>query len=292
MTDPMTAIGWGIQLSKLWLASGQEFPVRARDLALEVTKARFEEPVGLVIPHGIEGIDGMLSKRQKKKDWCISFDENVTVQGRINFTIAHELGHYLLHRGQKDSFQCGQMQLLEYGSPESRKIEVQANTFAAYLLMPRNDFEAQMTGETMSFELLGVCAERYGTSLTATALRWLEFTNVAAMLVVADLDKFVRWSYCSDLARKCGAFKAFGEELPIEVVERIGYGRDARRVVPPGVWHASEEAIESLIVSDQFEQLIFLVEFPSMSLVVHEDDPEVDSFTPFETGDNKLRWGK
>lgn len=282
MSDPTSPIGWGIQLAKLWISSGQTFPVRVKDIALEVTKARFPEPVGCVVPHGIAGIDGMLSKRQKKKDWCISYDETVTVPGRINFTIAHELGHFLLHRQQRDTFQCGQLQMIEYDNPESRRIEAQANTFASYLLMPRSDFEAQVGGHELSFELLGHCAERYETSLTATALKWLEFTTEAAMLVVADHDEFVCWTYCSQAARRIGAYKPPGEMLPAGVLEQIrSKALDARkfRRVAPRVWHPSEEAIESVIVSDQFEQLIFLVRFPFALSVDHEEEPESDAFS-------------
>lgn len=282
MSDPTTPVGWGIQLAKLWIASGQSFPVRVKDLALEVTKARFPEPIGVVTPHGVEGIDGMLSKRQKKKDWCISYDESVTVPGRVNFTIAHELGHYLLHRNQRDTFQCGQLQMLEYGSAESRRIEAQANTFASYLLMPRNDFEAQVTGHELSFELLGHCADRYETSLTATALKWLEFTTEAAMLVVADHDEFIRWSYPSQAARRIGAYKAPGQVLPAGTLDQLrSTASDVRksRRVAAGVWHSTEEAIESAIVSDQFEQLIFLIQFPSATTVDHEEEPESDAYT-------------
>lgn len=293
MSDPTTPIGWGIQLSKLWVASGQGFPVRVRDIAIEVTRTRFDEPVGCVISHGIAGIDGMLSKRQKKKDWCISYDETVTVPGRINFTIAHELGHYLLHRQQRDSFECGSLQMLEYDSPESRRIEAQANTFASYLLMPRNDFDAQVAGHELSFELLGHCADRYGTSLTASALKWLEFTSEAAMLVVADHDEFICWSFCSQAARRIDAYKAPGEMLPSGTLEQSrNLAFDARnsRRAAPGVWHPSEEAIESVIVSDQFEQMIFLVRFPMARSVDHREEPESDAFTSLGENCEGLRW--
>ncbi|MDO9422205.1 MAG: ImmA/IrrE family metallo-endopeptidase [Herminiimonas sp.] len=165
MSDPTTPIAWGIQLAKLWLVSGQGFPVRVKEIALEVTRQKFADPVGCILPHGITGIDGMLSKRRRNNDWCISYDENVSVPGRINFTIAHELGHYLLHRKQRDAFECGQAQMMDYDSNDSRHIESEANIFASYLLMPRNDFETQIVGHNLSFELLGHCANRYQTSL-------------------------------------------------------------------------------------------------------------------------------
>lgn len=295
MSDPSTPVAWGIQLSKLWLASGQSFPVSVKDIALEITRTKFADPIGCVIPHGIAGIDGMLSKRQKKNDWCISYDENVTVPGRINFTIAHELGHYLLHRKLRDAFQCGQVQMMEYDSPESRRIESQANTFASYLLMPRNDFEVQVTGHELSFELLGHCADRYQTSLTATALKWLEFTAEAAMLVVADHDEFICWSYCSEAARRIGAYISPGEVVPASVLEYVRSNavnvRESRRVAP-GVWHATEEAIESVIVSDQFEQNIFLIRFPLALVVDHAEEPESDAFTVFAENGHGLNWKK
>lgn len=295
MSDPTTPIAWGIQLSKLWLASGQSFPVRVKDIALEVTRTRFADPVDCVKPHGIAGIDGMLSKSQKKNNWCISYDESVTVPGRINFTTAHELGHYLLHRKQRDTFQCGQVQIIEYGSPESKRIESQANTFASYLLMPRNDFDIQIVGHELSFELLGHCADRYETSLTATALKWLEFTTEAAMLVVADHDEFICWSYCSRAARRIGAYISPGKEVPASVQEHMrsdALAVSEPRRVAPGVWHSTEEAIESVIVSDQFEQNIFLIRFPHALMVDHAEEPETDAFTVFEEKGQGLNWKK
>lgn len=295
MSDPTTPVAWGIQLAKLWLASGQGFPVNVEALALEVTKQKFAEPVGVITPHGIDGIDGMLSKRKKHKDWCISYDENVAVPGRINFTLAHEFGHYLLHRTLRDTFQCGQKEMMDYDSRESRRLEAQANMFASYLLMPRNDFDDQIRGQAISFELFGHCAERYQTSLTATLLKWLEFTEETAMLVVADHDEFICWSFCSQSAKRLGVYKAPGEVVPASVLEYLktntSNSRLPRRALA-GVWHPIEEAIESVIVSDQFEQLIFLIHFPFASSPDIEDELESDAFTVLSEKAQGLNWGK
>jgi Zn-dependent peptidase ImmA (M78 family) len=281
MSDPISPVAWGIQLSKLWIASGQSFPVGVREVALEVTKTKYAEPIGLVVPHGIRGIDGMLSRREKKKDWCISYDETVLVPGRINFTIAHELGHYLLHRKQSDIFQCGKSEMLDYASPESMRIESQANTFASYLLMPRNDFEAQISGQELTFELLRHCADRYQTSLTATVIKWLEFTEQAAMLVVADHDEYICWTYCSQAAKRIKAYKEPGEMLPTSVVERLrnhANSLGASKRIPPGVWHSTEEALESFVISEQYEQIIFLIRFPSALAIEHKEEVSNDAF--------------
>lgn len=183
---------------------------------------------------------------------------------------------------------------MKYDSPDSKHIESQANTFASYLLMPRNDFEAQISGCELSFELLGHCANRYQTSLTATALKWLEFTVEAAMLVVADHDDFICWSYCSQAAKRIGAYISPGKVVPASVLEHMRSNspdvREPRRVAP-GVWHDKEESIESVIVSDQFEQNIFLIRFPLALMVEHAEEPESDAFTAFaEQG--QLSWKK
>lgn len=295
MSNPTTPVGWGIQLAQVWLMSGQNFPVDVKAIALEVTKHKFDDPVGKVVPHGVAGIDGMLFHRKKQNDWCISYDETVTIPGRINFTIAHELGHYLVHRKLRDTFQCGRNEMLDYDSVESRRIESQANIFASYLLMPRNDFDAQIKGQVISFDLFGHCAERYQTSLTATAIKWLEFTEEAAMIVVADHDDFICWSYCSQSAKRLGAYKKPGEFVPNSALEYLkskpSSSRDSRRVAA-GVWHSNEEAIETAIISDQFEQTIFLIRFPFAASPDHEEEPESDAFTVLSEKAQGLGWKK
>ena len=51
------------------------------------------------------------------------------------FTVAHELGHYILHEGTNNRYD-------EYHkyTPEERKKEFQANDFAGKLLMPEKQF--------------------------------------------------------------------------------------------------------------------------------------------------------
>lgn len=286
MTEPTTPAAWGIQLSKLWIATGQPFPVDVKLLAPEVTKKRFADPISLVVPHGVVGIDGMLSRRTRG-DWCISYDEDVVVPGRINFTLAHEFGHYLCHRQRQAEFRCGQGSMLDYYGEASRKMEKEANEFASYLLMPATDFRQQIEGEAVTLELLGHVADRYQTSFTATALKWLEITSEAAMLVVAR-DEFVCWSYSSKLASSRDTYLAPGTPVPASAIERLmvasSHSRNEWSSVPAGVWHPSMEAEESVIVSDQFELMIFLVRFPEARVIMHEEEAEVDAFDAMTRG--------
>ena len=281
MSDPINSSGWGIQLSRLWLESGQTLPIGVKDIALEVTKHRFNDPIGLIKDHEVAGIDGMLSKR-KKGDWCISYDGAVQLSGRINFTIAHEFGHYLLHRQLQESFRCGQSEMIDYESPISKKLESEANKFASYLLMPVNDFRIQIDGQVVTLALISHCAARYGTTFTATALKWIDLTDEAAMLVVAR-NEFICWSYPSKLARRLNCYLPPSTAVPQSSLDwsnrsRNNGTKNTIRRVSPGVWHNTLEAEESVIVSDQFELMIFLVRYPSSGLIEHEEEEELDAF--------------
>lgn len=296
MSNPKTPQSWGIELSKLWMVCGQNFPIDVKQLAPEVTKTRFrDEPVGIIKAHGISGIDGMLSKR-KKGDWCISYDDTVTVPGRINFTLGHEFGHYLLHRKLREEFQCGQSDMLDYESTESKKLESEANKFASYLLMPISDFREQIQGQAVTLDLLRHCAERYGTSFTATALKWLEFTEKAALLVVAR-DGFICWSYPSKLARKRGAYLRPATPVPESALDRLNHV-GTKRInqsyrVAQGIWHSEMEADESVIISDNFDSAIFLVQFPTAKRIIEHEEEEIqDTFTVLSNRAQGFNWSK
>jgi Zn-dependent peptidase ImmA (M78 family) len=72
------------------------------------------------------------------------YNTDISSFGRLNFTLAHEFGHYLLHRlDYPDSITCSQQDMVRWDS-ESGQIEKQANEFAAGLLMPLDDFRRQI----------------------------------------------------------------------------------------------------------------------------------------------------
>ena len=73
--------------------------------------------------------------------------------GRANFTIGHELGHFLIptHRMRNHNFQCTKTHMgHQRGTPDAwaarpaaEQIEVEANEFAASLLVPIPEFRAE-----------------------------------------------------------------------------------------------------------------------------------------------------
>lgn len=88
-----------------------------------------------------EGISGMLAKRGSATTMLINQSDP---PNRKRFSIAHELGHHFLHLLEDGEFVDNEVDLFRFTEPsesnspeyEHRRMEVQANQFAAALLMP------------------------------------------------------------------------------------------------------------------------------------------------------------
>jgi hypothetical protein len=85
-----------------------------------------------------------LEERLIRIDETLDPDERPAMRGRFNFSLAHEIGHWCLHRGHAELRQA--MEDLFGGSAgpsiicrtsqQKTRIEIQADIFASYLLMP------------------------------------------------------------------------------------------------------------------------------------------------------------
>ena len=103
-SDPQSPQAWGNLLTKLW---GTQFPVKPIEIALEYTRNRFkDEPISTVVTCDSGLVEGMLVRRPGERHWTILYAGYPELPGRERFTVAHELGHYLLHRNQAELFKC------------------------------------------------------------------------------------------------------------------------------------------------------------------------------------------
>lgn len=231
MTDAKRPMAEANRISKMLNAvlGTERFPVKVDELALEYSRQCFAaSPIDRVQGEGLDGFDGMLAANKSRSKWLILYNSATASEGRKRFTIAHEFGHYLLHRHQQDRFECGGDDI-ETGDNNERDIEVEADSFASTLLMPLDDFRRQVDRQSISFDLLGHCADRYGVSLTAAALRWTEIAPKRAVLV-ASRDDHMLWAKSNEAALRSGAYFATRKntiELPRQALAHSYNGWDA-----------------------------------------------------------------
>lgn len=88
----------------------------------------------------------------------------VTSTLRDNFTIAHELGHLVLHY----PLNTAPTAPISYNRFGTNLFEIQANRFAAAFLMPADEFRSART--ELSDDKYGIAA-RFGVSTSAVAIR-------------------------------------------------------------------------------------------------------------------------
>ena len=136
----------------------------------------------------IHGAEGRLLR--KKKNGIIHIRKGIKPEGRRRFTIAHELGHWELHEAYSQ-FLCNAEDMRDYGQSP---LEVEANCFAAELLMPNSHFRESCGNQPPSMALLEKLADDFQTTLTATAIRFADVSK-RRVVVVYYQNGVVRWSY-------------------------------------------------------------------------------------------------
>lgn len=269
------------------------FPVKVDEVALEYSRQCFaDSPVDKVQGEDLDGFEGMLAANKARSKWLIVYNSAVRSEGRKRFTIAHEFGHYILHRHDRDRFECGNDDI-ETGGGNERDIESDADKFASTLLMPLDDFRKQVDGQPVSFDLLGHCADRYGVSLTAAALRWTEIAEKRAVLV-ASRDDHLLWSMSNEAALRSGAYFATRKntiELPRDALAHSNNLLDAgaqTQSTRAQTWFPREPAsmplTEMTRVAGQYDYSLTLLLMPDAEWQrpQHDDGaPEEDTFDRF-----------
>jgi len=268
------------------------FPVKVEELALEYSMQCFpDSPVAKIVGEDLPGFDGLLRSNKDQSKWLIVYNSSVPSPGRKRFTLAHEFGHYLLHRQLQPQFACSQQDMEDWDADE-REIEVEADVFASFLLMPLDDFRKQVAGQTISFDLLSHCADRYGVSLTAAALKWIEIADKRAVVVVAR-DDHLLWARSNQAAFKSGAFFATRKKtiaVPRASVAHSGncIATSQKATVNAQLWFPRESnkvpLTEMTMVSDQYDYTLTLLLMPDVdwrSPQHADEEAEEDTFDHF-----------
>ncbi|MGP9790964.1 ImmA/IrrE family metallo-endopeptidase [Roseinatronobacter sp. NSM] len=289
MTKPKSPQRWAYDLTIILntLGGDDRFPVNVRELAQDFSRQRFpDDPISLVQGRTLPGFEGALIKAPPgEKGWGIFYNSDTASAGRINFTLAHEFGHYLLHRqDHPDGIRCSTDDMERWDS-QYRQIEKEANEFAANLLMPLDDFRRQIAPKAQpDLDAIGACADRYGVSLIAATLRWLQYTERRTVLV-KSIDGFIHWAWSSDPALRTGAYFKTSGRPPIEIprssipaMDAELVRRKATREHDAGIWF-KEPCIEHALVSEVHDFALSLLHLgDAASRFELSEEPEQETY--------------
>ena len=133
----------------------------------------------------IDSCEGMLVRNPNDTaEWGIFYNGKASPERR-RFTIAHELGHFILHRGQRQSFNCDKESVYS-GIDTIRVIEREADDFASNLLMPGDLLREWISKQRIDLHALSAIAKRFQVSFEALCIRFIKFTPQRAILVYWD----------------------------------------------------------------------------------------------------------
>lgn len=203
----------------------------------------------------VDGFDGCLVRPVGAPIGMIGIRRTIREASRKRFTIAHEIGHFILPDHDHANGVCTARDLNRW-STSQRDYEQEANHFAAELLIPTSIARRIIAGLNPSLDILKEMASKFGTSLSATAWRYCELTDARCAFVWSTEGRVV-WSKASpklglslysrtEVQDGTSAFDLFqGERISVDDPQRI----------PAELWFQSKLIIPGATIWEQSMRL-------------------------------------
>lgn len=131
---------------------------------------------------------------------------------RRRYSVAHELGHFEMHRGGSSLSLCTGSDISDTAVNVSKSREQEANVFAAALLMPIRFFLPFCQKDKPTLDVVSTLANTFNTSFTATGLRYTQFSDEAVALVFSEAGR-IKWFKASKSFEELNLFVPRGERL-------------------------------------------------------------------------------
>ncbi|MBO6560474.1 MAG: ImmA/IrrE family metallo-endopeptidase [Nisaea sp.] len=192
-------------------------------------------------PQEHDGVSGMLLRHGN--EFGIIYATHIPSLGFQRFSVSHELGHYFLPGHIEHVLKDGP-HVSRAGFVTNDLFELEADHFAAGLLMPETPFRSALNRYEPGLDAIKAVAEICITSRTATAIRFAELTDIAAAVIVST-DGTIDYCFMSEAMKSLPKLDWLrkGSSLPPGTkTARLAERRDA--VV------AGEEVVDEVDVRD------------------------------------------
>lgn len=247
-------------------------------------------------PDTAPGVSGMLIRAGD--EFGILYATHINSTGFQRFSIAHELGHYLLEGHIDHVLPKNGEHRSEAGFTSSDPFELEADHFAAGLLMPSTLFQAELRKVNDGLDAVERLASTCMTSLTATALRYAELTRAAAAVIITT-GQHVDYCRLSDSIKTLNGLKWIkkGTSVPSETetarlnasTSRIARAERAVAEIDLRTWLGGDtyvSAVEEVIGLGNYGRTLTVLTCPGIEdrLYGYDDDDDEDqlreSWTP------------
>lgn len=129
-----------------------------------------------------EGFEGALVRSKNAQKGIVALRSDVREESRKRFTVAHEIGHFVIPYHRELGNVCASRSVERFDTKMPRP-ELEANEFAAELLLPTAAVRNSFNLHDPSLANIGAVATAFGTSLTATVYRFLELSDLPCTMV-------------------------------------------------------------------------------------------------------------
>jgi Zn-dependent peptidase ImmA (M78 family) len=257
-------------------------------IEIPIPLERIAEAVGIVdiVGQATKSFEGALITTSAKATGSIAYNNASRIERR-RFTIAHEIGHFLIPWHSANA-QCATADMGVLKSQDARKSkEAEANRFAAALLTPAALFtrDIRQLGAPDTEHVLAL-ATKYKVSKEMAARRYTELSDHVCAIVFSHqgiVRYFPRSKTCPflDIAK--------GNPLPPGSLSARGRGQPGHlsewAEIEPTIWFDRSRRIAGKVLYEQFfEQR----DGYRLTMLTVDDAPDEDE--PDEEADLEERW--
>jgi hypothetical protein len=246
-------------------------------------------------PDAEPGVSGMLLRHGNA--FGIAYATHIKSEGFRRFSVSHELGHYFLD-GHVDQLLKAGFHVSHAGFVTADPYELEADHFAAGLLMPEKPFKAAIDKLDGGLPAIEELADHCITSRTATAIRYAELTRQATAVIVSTGDT-IDYCFMSDAMKTLPhlGWLRKGRPLPVGTATAalaanrsdVQAGQRIKDEIDVRDWLGGETCrpvLEESLGLGTYGKVLTVLSSPSIGREDEDDDDEaeeerlVDSWTP------------
>mgnify|MGYP001290658922 CR=1 FL=1 len=239
-----------IRFIKIWRDHGPNTPkIDLETLFQEVVIPSSSGDRCQIIYRSFDSFEGIMARIESSREWRIGINTNIVYAPRRNFTLAHEIGHFIGHRLERNRFECTFDNLNNF---EIEDFEKEANDFASNLLMPADVLRKFDNEREFGHAAISELSSMFGVSRSAAAYRWIQITNRQIGFAISR-DGCFNQGRASEKLFARGVFFKQGNETPAgSLITRLTEeGQELNGIIDNPVWHEVMPCRESSYATTQ-----------------------------------------